>query len=42
MAFRLGLSGLWAIREWALTGWPLGSEAFVSRLEELVGRVLRP
>ena len=30
------------LRSHTRTGWPLGDEAFVSRLERLVGRVLRP
>jgi len=30
------------LRSHACTGWSLGDDAFVSRLERLVGRVLRP
>jgi hypothetical protein len=30
------------LREHARTGYPLGSAAFVERLERMVGRILRP
>jgi hypothetical protein len=38
----LGEEELRALREHGRTGRPLGTSSFLDRLEEMVGRVLRP